>query len=115
MPSYAVASESVSLNIMNFGEIRDIAPGQAIFIDRDRNVHVKQLARQPHSPCLFEWVYFARPDSFIDEVNVYRVRINLGRAPGRGNPQARARRSTSSSPSPIRPATRPSRSPGSST
>jgi amidophosphoribosyltransferase len=79
VPSYAVASESVSLNIMNFGEIKDIAPGEALFIDRDRNVHTKRIARRPHSPCLFEWVYFARPDSFIDEVNVYRCRINLGK------------------------------------
>lgn len=79
VPSYAIGSESVSLNIMNFGEIKNIAAGQAIFIDRERNVHMKQLARSPHSPCLFEWVYFARPDSFIDEVNVYRCRINLGR------------------------------------
>lgn len=79
VPSYAIGSESVSLNIMNFGEIKNIAAGQAIFIDRVRNVHMKQIARSPHSPCLFEWVYFARPDSFIDEVNVYRCRINLGR------------------------------------
>ena len=79
VPSYAIGSESVSLNIMNFGEIKNIAAGQAIFIDRERNVHMKQIARSPHSPCLFEWVYFARPDSFIDEVNVYRCRINLGR------------------------------------
>jgi amidophosphoribosyltransferase len=79
VPSYAIGSESVSLNIMNFGEIKNIAAGQAIFIDRNRNVHMKQIARSPHSPCLFEWVYFARPDSFIDEVNVYRCRINLGR------------------------------------
>ena len=79
LPSYAVASESVSLNIMNFGEIKDIAAGQAIFIDRNRNVTKKQIAHCPHSPCLFEWVYFARPDSFIDEANVYRCRVNLGR------------------------------------
>lgn len=79
VPSYAIGSESVSLNFMNFGEIKNIAAGQAIFIDRDRNVHMKRIARSPHSPCLFEWVYFARPDSFIDEVNVYRCRINLGR------------------------------------
>jgi amidophosphoribosyltransferase len=78
-PSFAFASESVSLNIMNFGEIRDIAAGQAMFLDRERNVHVRQLAHRQHSPCLFEWVYFARPDSFIDEANVYRVRLNLGR------------------------------------
>ena len=78
-PSYAFASETVSLNLMNFGEIKDIAAGQAMFLDRDRNVHVKQLAHRPHSPCLFEWVYFARPDSVIDDANVYRVRLNLGR------------------------------------
>jgi amidophosphoribosyltransferase len=79
VPSYAVASESVSLNIMNFGEIKDIAPGEALFIDKDRNVHTQRISRRPHSPCLFEWVYFARPDSFIDEVNVYRCRVNLGK------------------------------------
>jgi amidophosphoribosyltransferase len=79
VPSYAVASESVSLNIMNFGEIKDIAPGEALFIDKNRAVHTKRICRRPHSPCLFEWVYFARPDSFIDEVNVYRCRINLGK------------------------------------
>jgi amidophosphoribosyltransferase len=78
-PSYAFASESVSLNIMNFGDIRDVAAGQVVFLDRDRQVHIRQVARRPHSPCLFEWVYFARPDSFIDGANVYRVRLNLGR------------------------------------
>ncbi|MHB8055227.1 MAG: amidophosphoribosyltransferase [Candidatus Aminicenantales bacterium] len=78
IPSYAVASESVSLNIMNFGEIRDVAPGSAIFIDRDRKIHMKRMSIKPHSPCLFEWVYFARPDSVIDGVNVYRARVHLG-------------------------------------
>jgi amidophosphoribosyltransferase len=79
LPSYSVASESVSLNIMNFSEINDVEAGQAVFIDQSRNVHSRRIARRPHSPCLFEWVYFARPDSFIDEVNVYRCRVNLGR------------------------------------
>jgi amidophosphoribosyltransferase len=79
LPSYAVASESVSLNIMNFAEIKDIEAGQAVFIDQARHFHSRRIARRPHSPCLFEWVYFARPDSFIDEVNVYRCRVNLGR------------------------------------
>ena len=78
-PSYAVASESVSLNIMNFQDIKNVAPGQAIFIDQNRKLHSRRLARCPHSPCLFEWVYFARPDSFIDNVNVYLCRVNLGR------------------------------------
>ena len=78
-PSYAIASESVSLNLMNFSEIKDVKPGQVIFIDNDRNIHTRRLVNLPHTPCLFEWVYFARPDSFIDEVNVYNCRILLGR------------------------------------
>ena len=78
IPSYAVASESVSLNIMNFTDIRDVAPGSAIFFDRDRSIHMKRISFKPHSPCLFEWVYFARPDSIIDGVNVYRARVHLG-------------------------------------
>jgi amidophosphoribosyltransferase len=79
IPSYAVASESVCLNIMNFGEIKNVEAGQAIFIDQNRKLHSKKIAHCPHSPCLFEWVYFARPDSFIDNVNVYDCRVNLGR------------------------------------
>lgn len=79
LPAYAFASESVSLNIMNYSHIKDVNPGQAVFIDRQRKVHCRQLASRPHSPCLFEWVYFARPDSFIDKVNVYNCRVLLGR------------------------------------
>ena len=79
LPSYAIASESVSLNLMNFSHIENIQSGEALFIDNDRGVHRKKLAHCPHRPCLFEWVYFARPDSFIDEVNVYDCRVHLGR------------------------------------
>jgi len=79
LPSYAIASESVSLNITNFSDIKNVGAGQALFIDEKRQLHTRQLARCPHSPCLFEWVYFARPDSFIDNVNVYDCRVNLGR------------------------------------
>ena len=78
LPSYAVASESVSLNIMNFSHIKNIEAGQAIFIDKNRKVHLRKLASCGHTPCLFEWVYFARPDSFIDNVNVYDCRVRLG-------------------------------------
>ncbi len=77
-PSVAFASESVSLNIMGFNEIHDVGAGQAVWVDRDRDVHIKTLDLKQASPCLFEWVYFARPDSFIDEANVYRVRHRLG-------------------------------------
>ncbi len=79
LPSYAVASETVSLNIMNFSHIEDILPGEVLFIDRNHHLHRRRLLRRPHHPCLFEWVYFARPDSFIDGVNVYSSRVLLGR------------------------------------
>jgi len=80
LPSYAFASETVSLNIMNFGEIRDVEAGEAVFVDKGRNLHRKKLRKGCPSPCLFEWVYFARPDTFIDKVNVYKCRVNLGRS-----------------------------------
>jgi amidophosphoribosyltransferase len=79
LPSYAFASETVTLNILNFGEIQDVEAGQAVFLDKGRRLHKKKLAHCAPSPCLFEWVYFARPDSFIDKVNVYKCRVNLGR------------------------------------
>jgi len=79
IPSYAFASESVALNIMGFSEIRNVEAGEAIFLDQGRTLHRRRVAHCPHSPCLFEWVYFARPDSFIDNVNVYLCRIELGR------------------------------------
>jgi amidophosphoribosyltransferase len=79
LPSYAFASETVSLNIMNYGEIRDVEAGEAVFIDKGRTVHRKRIRKGCPSPCLFEWVYFARPDTFIDKVNVYKCRVNLGR------------------------------------
>ena len=79
LPSYGVASESVSLNILNFTNIEDVRAGEVIFIDNKRQLHRKKIANSPHTPCLFEWVYFARPDSFIDKVNVYDCRVNLGR------------------------------------
>jgi len=78
-PSYAFTSESVSLNILNFSDIKNVEAGQAIFIDKKREVHSKRITPGIPSPCLFEWVYFARPDSFIDNVNVYDCRVNLGR------------------------------------
>ncbi len=77
--SYAIASETVSLNIMNYSDIKNIEAGQALYIDNNRKIHTKKIVQCPHTPCLFEWVYFARPDSFIDNVNVYDCRVNLGR------------------------------------
>lgn len=79
VPSYAIASESVCLDIMNFSQAKNVEAGQVVFIDQNRKIHARKLTRCSHTPCLFEWVYFARPDSFIDNVNVYDCRVHLGR------------------------------------
>ena len=76
--SWCIASESVLLDILDFHHNTDIEAGEAIFIDLAGNLHRKKLADKPHSPCLFEWVYFARPDSFLDRVSVYKTRRRLG-------------------------------------
>jgi len=74
-----VASESVALDIAGFKLERDVAPGEAIFIDLEGNVHSQQCAINSQlAPCLFEQVYFARPDSIIDGVNVHKARMRMG-------------------------------------
>jgi amidophosphoribosyltransferase len=74
-----VASESVALDIAGFTRVRDIEPGEAIFIDMDGNVFTKQCAENTKiTPCLFEFVYLARPDSIIDNVNVHQARMRMG-------------------------------------
>lgn len=76
---YLVASESVALDTLGFKLIRDIAPGEAIFIDGDGNFYSKQCATNPSlNPCIFEYVYLARPDSMMDGVSVYETRLNMG-------------------------------------
>jgi amidophosphoribosyltransferase len=76
---YLVASESVALDTLGFKFLRDIAPGEAVFIDFDGNFHSQQCAENPTlSPCIFEYVYFARPDSVIDGISVYETRLNMG-------------------------------------
>jgi len=77
---YMVASESVALDIVGFKFIRDVAPGEAIYITQAGQLHTQQCAENPmHSPCIFEFVYFARPDSHIDGISVYASRVNMGR------------------------------------
>ncbi|MBD3156574.1 amidophosphoribosyltransferase [Candidatus Peregrinibacteria bacterium] len=76
---YVIASESVSLDTLGFEHVADIQPGEAVFIDNKFNVHRKLCAPKPSwAPCLFEWVYLARPDSTIDNVSVYKTRLRLG-------------------------------------
>lgn len=78
---YLVASESVALEGMGFRMVRDLAPGEAIFIDLDGVFHSRVYAgAQPLTPCIFEYVYFARPDSVLDGASVYDVRLKLGEA-----------------------------------
>lgn len=76
---YMIASESVALDALDFDVIRDIEPGEAVFIDVDGNLHTQQCAENPKlRPCIFEHVYFARPDSIIDKISVYKARLKMG-------------------------------------
>lgn len=76
---YLIASESVALDTLGFKLIRDVAPGEAIFIDEDGNFYNKQCATQfSLNPCIFEYVYLARPDSVMDGISVYETRLNMG-------------------------------------
>ncbi|HXU43069.1 MAG TPA: amidophosphoribosyltransferase [Burkholderiales bacterium] len=76
---YMVASESVALDALGFRLLRDIAPGEAVFIDDEGNFHSRQCADKASlNPCIFEYVYLARPDSLIDGASVYETRLNMG-------------------------------------
>ena len=74
-----VASESVALEGTSHRFVRNIDPGEAVFIDLQGNVHAQQCADAPSlNPCIFEFVYLARPDSVMDGISVYQARLNLG-------------------------------------
>mmetsp|Transcript_19738 Transcript_19738/g.27749 ORF Transcript_19738/g.27749 Transcript_19738/m.27749 type:complete len:489 (+) Transcript_19738:216-1682(+) len=76
---YAMTSESVAIDTLGFNIVRDIRPGEAIFIDMKGNCHTRQCHTNASlSPCIFEYVYFARPDSIMDGVSVYESRLKMG-------------------------------------
>ncbi|MFP4147044.1 MAG: amidophosphoribosyltransferase [Halorhodospira sp.] len=76
---YLVASESVAMDMLGFRLIREVAPGEAVYIDKDGVLHTQQCAERPiHSPCLFEYVYLSRPDSIVDGVAVHKARLRMG-------------------------------------
>src|SRR5690606_14882565 len=76
---YAVASESVALDLTGFQRVRDVAPGEAVVITLDGQLHTRQCAEpQSLSPCIFEFVYLARPDSMMDDISVHKARMRMG-------------------------------------
>ncbi|HIG07992.1 MAG: amidophosphoribosyltransferase [Methylococcales bacterium] len=78
---YMMASENVALDALGFKLTRDIKPGEAVFVERSGKLHTAQCAdpdKIDHAPCIFEFVYFARPDSMIDNISVYKARLRMG-------------------------------------
>ena len=76
---YMFASESVALDALGFETVRDLAPGEVIFVDEYGQLHSKVCTEEnEHTPCIFEYVYFARPDSVIDGSSVYKTRVRMG-------------------------------------
>jgi amidophosphoribosyltransferase len=78
---YAIASESVALDTLDFKLMRDLKPGESVFITLDGELHTHESQYAvAASPCIFEYVYFARPDSMIDKISVYKARLRMGQA-----------------------------------
>lgn len=76
---YMLASESVALDSQGFTVVRDVAPGEAVYIDVDGGLHTRVCAEpKTVTPCIFEHVYFARPDSMMDSISVYKARLRMG-------------------------------------
>ena len=79
-PEYLIASESCALDVLGFTLIGDIGAGEAIYIDMNRRLYRRQCSDRPRlGPCIFEYVYLARPDSIIDGTSVYQARLRMGR------------------------------------
>lgn len=78
---YIIASENTAFTALDFEFIRDVQPGEVVFIDRKNKLHAQQVVEPKRfSPCIFEWVYLAAPDSLLDGVSVYKSRVRMGEA-----------------------------------
>jgi amidophosphoribosyltransferase len=76
---YMVASESVALDSLQFKRMRDVGPGECVFIENDGTLHTRDYEGETwHRPCIFEYVYFARPDTILDDLSVYKARLRMG-------------------------------------
>lgn len=79
-PSYCLVSETVSLNFLGYDFVRDLEPGECLYIDLSGNLHSKiYKTNQKKAPCMFEWVYFSGAESSFESKSIYGVRLNLGK------------------------------------
>ncbi len=76
---YSFASESAAFNLIEHEQMDDVGPGEVIFINTEGKIHRSIIEQKQHTPCIFEYVYFARPDTVMDHINVYKTRLRIGK------------------------------------